>query len=752
MAQKRSRAAYEADLQTRQSPFVLYGTALPPVDPEIRDDGSYVPVWKQEVRDERGRKRLHGAFTGGFSAGYFNTVGSKEGWTPSTFVSSRAARKKDASQTAQQRPEDFMDEEDLADAAEAQRLQTTDSFAGLGSTDEEQARRGVLMDLLKSGGDTMGVQLLRKMGWREGQGVGPRVRRKARLDDEDRHEGEANETAHLFAPENPSMVTFTRKTDRKGLSYAGEARLSAQMDASSSKGEEEDGDDNHFGTSTAKQKKKAPRRGGLGVGILNDTGSDDEDPYEMGPRISYNRVIGDKKKKKKAEIGRPSLGAANPLLGSAPVFISKKAVAATSFRKCHDGRLPLEGFILSSDSDPLSSIVNQDGRYPPPKVPEDWVSSKQVSSPQGISTYQSAADAAKASRLDPKARASLLGEEQLKGKSVFDFLTQSARDRIVTASGKSNLPAALNEPAPAGYSLTEDEKQQELWKAIPKVDKAIAAQALSRSSAGGFMPYAEDEAKRARYRAFLEINAGLRADTLPERKPGLSHDDWIKELQEFAHAAQIFKPMSGMMASRFTSSSSSSTQAGTDSSSDAQPDSLLHKPAKPPEDPAEAAAKLGMFGPMTRSVQHFMPTRLLCKRFNVKPPAHVQPDSDSHPPASREASGAAGRNGADPMNPFQDAGFQTSSSPSTGLGPEPEARSKNSKLDLVSQTAIDELIREVGGTTASDAGGLKAKDAVVVDAERNEALEGERAGDAVFKAIFGSDDDDDDDDDGDGGD
>ena len=38
-----------------------------------------MPLWKQEVRDEKGRRRLHGAFTGGFSAGYFNTVGSKEG-------------------------------------------------------------------------------------------------------------------------------------------------------------------------------------------------------------------------------------------------------------------------------------------------------------------------------------------------------------------------------------------------------------------------------------------------------------------------------------------------------------------------------------------------------------------------------------------------------------------------------------------------------------------------------------------------
>jgi len=66
---KRSRAAFEADLKKSQSPFVLYGTPLPLLDSDARDDGSYVPVWKQEVTDDRGRKRLHGAFTGGFSAG-----------------------------------------------------------------------------------------------------------------------------------------------------------------------------------------------------------------------------------------------------------------------------------------------------------------------------------------------------------------------------------------------------------------------------------------------------------------------------------------------------------------------------------------------------------------------------------------------------------------------------------------------------------------------------------------------------------
>jgi hypothetical protein len=36
-------------------------------------------VQDQVATDEKGRRRFHGAFTGGFSAGYFNTVGTKHG-------------------------------------------------------------------------------------------------------------------------------------------------------------------------------------------------------------------------------------------------------------------------------------------------------------------------------------------------------------------------------------------------------------------------------------------------------------------------------------------------------------------------------------------------------------------------------------------------------------------------------------------------------------------------------------------------
>ncbi|KAI9758147.1 MAG: serine/threonine-protein kinase KIN2 [Chaenotheca gracillima] len=801
MAQKRSRNLYESDVpeahQQQQSPYVFYGTALPPLDSSVRDDGSYVPVWKQEVLDERGRKRLHGAFTGGFSAGYFNTVGSKEGWTPSTFVSSRSNRRnKDASvgnnatdtqpqreQHGTRRPEDYMDEEDLADQAESQRLQTASTFSGLGSTESELASRGAgaaLMDVLKtSGGNTMGVRLLRRMGWRDGQGVGARVWRKAR-DDGDFGEGEAGEEKmHLFAPRNTEMVRFVKKHDSKGVGYEGEAGLENSMGTRRQEDEDEDGDDDNnagFGTSDLatrnpmKVKKKEVRKGAFGVGILNDTGSDDEDPYEIGPKISYNRVIGKDKssKKAKAKNGRMlSGGAANPLLGSnKPVFIPKSSKASTAgskrngFRKCSDGRLPLEGFLLATeapDTSSSSSVVNQDGRYPPPEIPQDWKSSKQPPSSteqSATADFQSVADAAKLSKMDPKARAALLGEAQLPGKSVFDFLSPAARDRLASASGKGNLPAGLGEAAPKGFSLTEEEQQKELSSLVPQLDQQVAIKALGRG-VGGWMPYAEDETKRARYRAYLEGRAGLRSG-LPERAPGATKDEWAKELGEFAHAAQIFKPMTGMMASRFTSSSSQPSVA-----SDAPDPTGAKSGFEKPEDPAEAAAKAGMYGPMTRSIGQFFPTRLLCKRFNVKPPAHVQVDPDAGgggesggggTPGGTAAASAGGR--------FQSGGYQTNSS---------AVPSKT--LSLVNASAMNEMMRE-SVTSQGDAQSeldsgekTKGKDALStprdgpssnksaapptklpVDAEHNEALEAERPGEAVFKAIFGSDDEDEDDD------
>jgi G patch domain-containing protein 1 len=66
--------------------YVYYGTPLEQEQTSsyyarpssTKDTGQVIglPVHKQQVRDEHGRQRFHGAFTGGFSAGYYNTVGS----------------------------------------------------------------------------------------------------------------------------------------------------------------------------------------------------------------------------------------------------------------------------------------------------------------------------------------------------------------------------------------------------------------------------------------------------------------------------------------------------------------------------------------------------------------------------------------------------------------------------------------------------------------------------------------------------
>jgi G patch domain-containing protein 1 len=607
-----------------------------------------------------------------------------------------------------------MDDEDIADAEEAQKLQTSTGFSGLGSTAEETSKRDAFMDLVLPAGETMGVKLLQRMGWRPGQGVGPKIRRKARLAEEGDASG-GTEEMHLFAPENSKMIGFLKKNDQKGLGYTGETSLSNLTDRTLERKQHEDNDDESalsFRKPKLLKGKATAKKSGFGVGILNDTGSDDEDPYEIGPKISYNRTIGGDKKAKKS--GAAKIPSANPLLATRPVFTSKKDIAsksAANFRRCHDGRLPLDGFVLSSSSIDTSAV----NRYTPPKIPEGWKSSRTSSATATPSEkWQSTADTAKSSTLDPKARAAMLGEAALPGKSAFDFLTPAARDRLAAISGRQDLPQGKGEAPPEGYRKSEADKQKHLWSLVPSLDKDLALGALQRGISG-WMPYAEDEGKRSRYRSFLELRAGLR-DVLPDRAPKFTIDDWKNELNEFAQAAQVFRPLTGMMASRFTTSSrtfeGSMNPGGEESTAP-----LLSKPTPKPEDPAEAAAKIGMYGPMTRSVQRFYPTRLVCKRFNVQPPSNVQIDPGT------DIAGDVGRSSI--------------------------------VQDIVSKSAMEQMLQEAaqrrftsggiqGDTPDQPAFPTQLVEEKVVDVERNEALEAERPGDAVFRAIFGSDDEDDD--------
>ena len=619
-----------------------------------------------------------------------------------------------------------MDEEDLAEAEESKKVVTKDAFSSLGSTQDEVSRRATVMDVFRPSGETMGLKLLRKMGWRDGQGVGPKVRRKARIDDGVDSGGErgggggGSDEYHLFAPENPPMISFTKKTDQKGLGYRGEAKLleAPANNLGRGLGGTSDAEDDAILTRPKPKQKANMKRSGFGVGILNDNGSDDEDPYSMGPKISYNKTLGgDKKKVKRKNESKPPASNSNPLLRSKPVFISKRLGKDNSgFRRCHDGRLPLDGFVLSINA----STLSREAKYPPPKIPESWTSSKtsSLAPPEDLS-YQSTTDLAKASTLNPSSRASILGEAPLPGKSVFDFLRPGARDRIVNLTKNESLPAAGSESIPQANS--------DISTLIPTLDQQIASTALGRGISG-FIPYADDPAKLSRYRAFLSYRANLtEAPPLPK---DMRQDDWLKELHEFAHAATIFKPMTGVMASRFAPSSTAAAPSTNPTNSGAD---LLSKPTPKSGDPAEEAAKMNMFGPMTRSSTFFYPSRLLCKRFNVPGPTHVNPakrSNDPQPPSAPPLGVQAQRQPAPPSSSsqqpdfgsrFQSSGFQTGTS-------------KN--LELVSAKDMEALRREIG---IRDEGVGREEVKVVVDPERNEALERERPGEEVFRAIFGSD-------------
>ena len=214
---------------------------------------------------------------------------------------------------------------------------------------------------------------------------------------------------------------------------------------------------------------------------------------------------------------------------------------------------------------------------------------------------------------------------------MFEYISQKDRERL------QNFVAGGGVAAPTSTAATTS--QPETIK-ISRTEAHIAQAALR-----GFQPFATDPVKQSRYNAYLQSQAT--PDSVPPLKPtpGQRTDEFNKELEDYAKAALLFKPISGAMAGRFTSAvvfeSGPKIHEGLHMPSQEELAAKEEEDRKKEEDkisPKEHAAKVGMYGPLTRETKTWLPARLLCKRFGVKDPNPAPETSSDVSPAAPSGS------------------------------------------------------------------------------------------------------------------
>lgn len=225
-----------------------------------------------------------------------------------------------------------MDEEDLAELKASKTFQTSenygggqsrpqDAFAGLGSTSASSssgankqdpgysaAVANSLQDLVKPGSRRIGQKIMTKMGWRPGQGIGPRIsyaRRKQQMKemgmeaDDEEEEDDEEAKKHTFAPLDRTILTFEQKENQWGLGYVPGQPLGGRFEGpatiQSASYTVPVSDQARFGRNGQKgdtgPQSRMPVGGAFGISALEDADEDDIDVYGAGPPGSTTTVL-----------------------------------------------------------------------------------------------------------------------------------------------------------------------------------------------------------------------------------------------------------------------------------------------------------------------------------------------------------------------------------------------------------------------------------------------------------------------------
>ncbi|XP_017039556.1 LOW QUALITY PROTEIN: G patch domain-containing protein 1 homolog [Drosophila ficusphila] len=612
-----------------------FGTPLPKLEKDVVPAKKPVAIEDQIVKDENGKRRFHGAFTGGFSAGFWNTVGSLEGWTPQTFKSSRAEK---ATPRVQARPEDFMDNEDLGEFGIApQGIRTRDEFA---KEDEQEQRSGqrrrklmqpdvavgpipgvpVLEQLLRPVRDKVAVRILKSMGWKPGQGVGPRQTKKEKrqatarntreqyllehygaegLPSQSESKGESSNDEDeddediTFAPDDYEPMFFTPKENRFGMSYSGLSRdpILSKSSSSSAKPMQHI---NLFGQLEAQANKKtlSIRGQAFGVGAFEE---EDEDIYARDDMTRYDFSLADKKPKQKKQ---QHVQQRHVIDG----FSEDKTGAALQKPYAID---------LPRDFEPRNWLQRKSRFAPIDKERAKKLETVTEYKRSGLGRHD----------LNPDQRAQLLGEQ----KKEEPPKEEPPKRNPFKDSGKSLLERinARTEGFTKGGIITEkgEEQQTELTKEVKETNAAIQEKAALKtkdlvpatSSSGAFKPFLADEAKQLRYEKF--VASKLTDDTeitefLANMQP-VSLSLWDREMEkkEFIQAAKIYRPLDGLMNDRFVSEANVQAEKVKEQEKSAEERKIV----------------------MERTKTMWKPASLLCKRYNIAEPfggAMLEPEKE----------------------------------------------------------------------------------------------------------------------------
>jgi G patch domain-containing protein 1 len=475
--------------------YCFFGKPLQPYDDDAFPKKKPISVEDQIATDAQGRRRFHGAFTGGFSAGFYNTVGSLEGWTPSEFKSTR----QDKAQNKSQKPEDFMDDEDIGEFGIApQTVRATSDY----STSKKRKRQAfsdgpipgepVLHSLLTSGNETIGYLLLKNIGLKDRTNV---------------QEQEVSSEDKVYGCEMPKTYEISRNDDINQYVIPDIYKEFLQKPKDNSFGLGYVGlDKSHVNLFTSsklvireRNKKKVSISGqAFGVGAFED---DDEDIYVKDDMSKYDFELTSEKMSKKESLSK----------NEETVF---------------------DDFIISKNLLPPKDV------FLPPTIPHSFTGKHKVKrsrfEPLPLET-----ETPDRKDMNPEVRAKYLGEPT----------NTTTSGSVPSVSNNASTPGSKTEAAKCDTPKEEDKKEEDL------------------------------EANTQKKFNLFSVSA---TDLVFDRFVSASKPEDPSNILEVIEKTE--------------------TTHGTQEMRD--------------------AARMKMFGPLTRISADWQPSSLLCKRFNVPEP-HV---------------------------------------------------------------------------------------------------------------------------------